>query len=88
MYRFEQHCPVACAAEVVTEPWTLLVLRELLGGSERRVVVNLLDNATRHGKGLMRIGILRHDGQARIEVDDAGPGVPETAREHVFERFS
>lgn len=36
MYRYEQHCPVARAAEVVTEPWTLLVLRELLRGSERR----------------------------------------------------
>lgn len=36
MYRYEQHCPVARAAEVVTEPWTLLVLRELLRGSEWR----------------------------------------------------
>lgn len=36
MLRYEQHCPVARAAEVVTEPWTLLVLRELMRGSERR----------------------------------------------------
>lgn len=36
MFRYEQHCPVARAAEVITEPWTLLVVRELLGGSERR----------------------------------------------------
>lgn len=36
MYRYEQHCPVARAAEVVTEPWTLLVLRELLRGREDR----------------------------------------------------
>ncbi|HWM03303.1 MAG TPA: helix-turn-helix domain-containing protein [Actinophytocola sp.] len=36
MYRYEQHCPVARAAEVVTETWTLLILRELLRGSERR----------------------------------------------------
>lgn len=36
MYRYEQHCPVARAAEVITEPWTLLVVRELLRGSERR----------------------------------------------------
>jgi DNA-binding HxlR family transcriptional regulator len=35
--RYEQHCPVARAAEVVSEPWTLLVLRELLRGSERKV---------------------------------------------------
>ncbi len=37
MYRYEQHCPVARAAEVISEPWALLVVRELLRGSERRV---------------------------------------------------
>lgn len=37
MHRYEQHCPVARAAEVVGGSWTLLVLRELLRGSERRV---------------------------------------------------
>ncbi len=36
MYRYGQHCPVARAAEVLCEPWTLLVLRELLRGRERR----------------------------------------------------
>ncbi len=37
MYRYEQHCPIARTAELLTEPWTLLVLRELMRGSERRV---------------------------------------------------
>ena len=36
MHRYEQHCPVARAAELVSEPWTLLVVRELLRGNERR----------------------------------------------------
>lgn len=36
MFRYEQHCPIARAAELVTEPWTLLVLRELLRGREWR----------------------------------------------------
>ncbi|QXV55754.1 helix-turn-helix domain-containing protein [Amycolatopsis sp. TNS106] len=31
--RYAQHCPIALAAEVVGEPWTLLVIRELLHGS-------------------------------------------------------
>lgn len=31
--RYEQHCPIALAAEVVGEPWTLLIVRELLHGS-------------------------------------------------------
>ncbi len=36
MYRYAQHCPVARAAEVLSEPWTLLVLRELMRGRELR----------------------------------------------------
>ncbi len=36
MYHYAQHCPIARAAEVLCEPWTLLVLRELLRGRERR----------------------------------------------------
>ncbi|MFI9457015.1 winged helix-turn-helix transcriptional regulator [Amycolatopsis sp. NPDC052450] len=31
--RYEQHCPIALATEVVGEPWTLLIVRELLRGS-------------------------------------------------------
>lgn len=31
--RYAQHCPIALAAEVVGEPWTLLIIRELLHGS-------------------------------------------------------
>lgn len=36
MHRYAQHCPVARAAEVVVEPWTVLVLREMVRGRERR----------------------------------------------------
>lgn len=32
MKRYEQHCPVARAAELVAQPWTLLIVRELLHG--------------------------------------------------------
>ena len=39
MYRYEQHCPVARAAEVISEPWTVLVVRELLRGNERRAEI-------------------------------------------------
>jgi signal transduction histidine kinase len=69
--------------DVTARPWIVGDRRRL-----ERVVVNLLENANNHGKGLVRVGILRHERQARIEVDDAGPGVPEADREHIFERFS
>ncbi|WP_345703256.1 ATP-binding protein [Pseudonocardia eucalypti] len=36
----------------------------------------MLDNADRHGGGVIRVAVLRGRGHARIEVDDAGPGVP------------
>ena len=39
MYRYEQHCPVARAAELLTEPWTLLVVRELLSGAQLRTEI-------------------------------------------------
>lgn len=74
---------VSGVVDVGAHPWIVGDRRRL-----ERVVVNLLDNARNHGKGLVRLGILRAAGQARIEVDDAGPGVAQADREHVFERFS
>jgi DNA-binding HxlR family transcriptional regulator len=35
MKRYGQFCPVAKAAEILAERWTLLILRELLLGSHR-----------------------------------------------------
>jgi two-component system, OmpR family, sensor histidine kinase MtrB len=53
-----------------------------------RVIANLVDNAERHGHGLIRLGVLSSDGHARIEVDDNGPGVAAADRDRVFERFA
>jgi two-component system, OmpR family, sensor histidine kinase MtrB len=53
-----------------------------------RVVANVLDNADKYAGGATRVGVSRREGRARIEVDDAGPGVPEELREQVFERFT
>jgi signal transduction histidine kinase len=53
-----------------------------------RTVANLLDNADTYAGGAVRVGVLRLDGRARIEVDDAGPGVPADQREQIFERFA
>lgn len=53
-----------------------------------RAVANLLDNAERYGGGAVRVAVLRHGGRVRVEVDDAGPGVPAEFREQVFERFA
>jgi signal transduction histidine kinase len=53
-----------------------------------RAVANLLDNAAQHAGGVVRVAVLRRGEMARLEVDDAGPGIPLELRQQVFERFT
>jgi two-component system OmpR family sensor kinase len=55
-----------------------------------RLTINLLENALRHTPAGTEIRVssrLDGDGQARLVVEDDGPGVPEHLRETLFERF-
>jgi two-component system, OmpR family, sensor histidine kinase ChvG len=54
-----------------------------------RVIENLLSNAISFSpqNGLVRIAATRDDGTVQIVIEDEGPGIPEHAREAVFERF-
>jgi signal transduction histidine kinase len=52
-----------------------------------RAVVNLLDNAERHGGGLVGITVGCTATEVTIAVDDAGPGVASADRDRIFERF-
>jgi signal transduction histidine kinase len=54
----------------------------------QRVLRNLIDNAQRYGGGAVRVGIVRDGSRVRLEVDDAGPGVPPAERERIFDRFA
>jgi signal transduction histidine kinase len=54
----------------------------------RRALANLLDNAGRHARSSVRVAVHGRDGRARVLVDDDGPGIPDAARERVFERFT
>ncbi|RKT53795.1 HAMP domain-containing sensor histidine kinase [Saccharothrix australiensis] len=62
---------------------------QVLGDRRRldRVVANLLDNAEHHAGGAVRVAVFSRDGAARLEVDDAGPGVPAELRDRIFDRF-
>jgi signal transduction histidine kinase len=60
-------------------------------GQLNRALVNLFENADRHGDGLVEVvvgnGAGRDGSDVVICVDDAGPGVPVGDRQRIFERF-
>jgi signal transduction histidine kinase len=90
---------VAGAAAVEVAP--TMGGRELLVENERplpvegnadelhRMVLNLLDNAVRHGpaEGTVELRLREEENEAIVEVADDGPGVPVELRDAVFDRF-
>ncbi len=52
-----------------------------------QVVRNLVDNAVRHARSRVVIGVHEDERGVELVVEDDGPGVPEDQRERVFERF-
>lgn len=55
----------------------------------RRVLINLLENAIKFtpAGGLIAVGAEVEAGWAKIWVQDSGPGIPSTEKEHIFEKF-
>jgi signal transduction histidine kinase len=55
----------------------------------QQLVVNLLQNAVTHGAAGNRIEakLRRTDGHIRLTVADTGPGIPDDAKQRVFEPF-
>jgi PAS domain S-box-containing protein len=53
-----------------------------------QVMMNLLSNAFQYAPGgTVKVAVRRYDGQAVVEVEDEGPGVPEEDLERMFQRF-
>ncbi|WP_029260719.1 MULTISPECIES: sensor histidine kinase [unclassified Microbacterium] len=52
-----------------------------------QLVRNLADNAVRHSRGRIAIGVIPSDGHVFVTVEDDGTGVPAEERERIFERF-
>ncbi|HEV7899673.1 MAG TPA: HAMP domain-containing sensor histidine kinase [Planosporangium sp.] len=77
---------VSFRTEVVPADLTVRADRERL----HQVVVNLLDNAVRHGPadGMVMVSGFPEAAGVVIEVADEGPGIPAEERQRVFERFT
>jgi signal transduction histidine kinase len=77
---------VVFRTEVVPADATVYADRERL----HQVVVNLVDNAVRHGPsdGTVTVRGFSDAGSVIIEVVDEGPGIPREERDRVFERFT
>jgi signal transduction histidine kinase len=54
-----------------------------------QAIANLLDNAIKYTPtyGTVRIFVVEDDPVIRVVIADSGPGIPEEAREKVFQRF-
>jgi two-component system, OmpR family, sensor histidine kinase MtrB len=62
-----------------------------------RILANFLDNARKYADGATAVFVERHDPDTtedgatptlRIAVEDSGPGVPESERSRIFDRFN
>jgi signal transduction histidine kinase len=53
----------------------------------RQIVRNLLTNAFRYGSSPIAVSVGRSDGDAFIDVQDSGSGIPEADRERIFEPY-
>ncbi len=54
----------------------------------RRAIRNLVANATRHAESGVWVSLEQHDGEARLVIDDDGPGIEPDQRDIVFDRFT
>ena len=54
----------------------------------RQALGNLVDNALRHGDGVVELRAYAHDGGTALEVSDGGPGFAPDIAGRAFERFA
>jgi signal transduction histidine kinase len=86
----ERFAPLAGAAAVrLRTELDETVLAPVDADALTQILLNLLDNAFRHGGegGAVILRLDLHDAHARLEVEDGGPGVPVDMRELIWAPF-
>ncbi len=54
----------------------------------KRVIQNIVSNAVRHASSSVAVSVTHTASMAHIDITDDGPGVPQDARESIFEPFA
>ncbi|HWX54991.1 MAG TPA: HAMP domain-containing sensor histidine kinase [Verrucomicrobiae bacterium] len=75
---------VSLAVEINAEKLPLLGDRDALA----QIVMNLLSNAEKYGRGEILVRVRRLDNQGWVDVLDRGPGVPARKLETIFQPFT
>ncbi len=71
----------------VNRPWDTVPV-DIDKRRVERVLANLLANAEHHGGGPKRMMVSGKVKSVRVMVDDAGPGVADSEKQRIFERFA
>lgn len=80
--------PPPARSQLVIDPAAANVVVRTDKRRLQRVVTNLVDNAEKHGRGLVRVSITRAGAAVQVRFDDAGPGIDVEDRHRIFERFA
>jgi two-component system sensor histidine kinase CreC len=87
----DQARPLAEIAGVRMEFWDNALSVPVRGDEFilRAAVTNLLENAVDFSPkdGVVEIAVVKEEGQVVLSIRDHGPGIPDYAREKIFERF-
>jgi signal transduction histidine kinase len=85
----ERFVPLAGTGAVLRAELDESLVAPVHADSLRQIVINLLDNAVKYGGGdapvVLRATLV--EDRARLEVEDAGPGIAEEDRERVWQPF-
>jgi signal transduction histidine kinase/DNA-binding response OmpR family regulator len=88
----EQNRPYAERYEVMLDCQVLSTPAPVIGDSDRllQAATNLISNAVKYSPagGWVTVAVTNREGRARLSVTDRGPGIPESFRKALFQRFA